>query len=548
MIDPSDTIGRLDPVGGRAIPHDVKKAVGHMRVSLRLPMTMGALVKVCGVPERTLHKHFRVFLGVSPLAFWRRLRLAAVREQLLAAADGESVSKVAMRHGFEHFGRFSAQYRRCFGESPSCTLRRARITAVRAAGESGSAVGSDQRRVLRLATVAARERPSVVVLPFAAPASTAEQSAFAESLAEGIATALTHVRALAVVAPLPKRLTSQYSVSPVARFGARYCIIGKATLAGDRVRVIVRLVDAATERQLWGDTYDGEVTDPFGLQDRVTEGVVCAIVPNIRGAEIERARQKQRSDLDAYDLTMRALPFAFAANPDAARQALDLLHRAMEIDHDYALPAALAAWCHAQLITHNGTQSPAEEKAHALRLIQRAAILGADDPLVVTAQCAVYTMIGEHDTAAILLERALAVDPTSAWAWERSGWLKTYIGEVDTAIRHFQRAIQLDVPHSPNASRFIGIGCAHFDAGRYEAGAFWMRRATVEQPGTVWVNRTLSVSYARMGEQIAARDSLEALLRYRPDLTIAQVVGALPFRRGFMDRVAEGLDDLGLPP
>ena len=154
----------------------------------------------------------------------------------------------------------------------------------------------------------------------------------------------------------------------------------------------------------------------------------------------------------------------------------------------------------------------------------------------------------KHETAAILLDRALAIDPTSAWAWERSGWLKAYTGEPDAAIRDFHRAIQLEVPHSPNGNRFVGIGCAHFDSGRYEAGALWMRRAILEQPGTVWVNRTLAVSYARMGQQIAARDSLEALRRYCPDLTITRVVGALPFRRTFMERVAEGLDDLGLPP
>jgi TolB-like protein/AraC-like DNA-binding protein len=548
MMNPLDPIGRPGPVRSRAIPHGVKKAVEHMRVSLGSKMAMGELVQVCGVPERTLHKHFRTFVGLSPLAYWRRLRLAAVRERLLAAAEGESVSKVAMGHGFEHFGRFSTQYRRCFGESPSSTFRRARTAALCAADERGSAIGSDQARVVRLPTGPARERPSVAVLPFHASAANAEQRAFAESLAEGIATALAHVHSLAVVMPSPMSFTAHYRRRLAPRPGARYCLIGRTTQAGDGVRVIVRLVDAATEHQLWGDSYDGDVVDPFGLQDRVTEGVVRAIVPNIRGAEIERARRKQPGDLDAHDLAMCALPFAFAANPDATRQGLDLLHRAMEIDPDYALPVALAAWCHAQLITHNGTQSPAEEKARALRLIERAAVLGTDDPLVATAQCAVYTMVGEHDIAAILLDRALALDPTSAWAWERSGWLKAYIGEADTAIRHFHRAIQLDATHSPNANRFVGIGCAHFDAGRYEAGAFWMRRATLEQPGTVWVNRTLAVSYARMGEDIAARDSLEALRRYRPDLTIAQIVGALPFRRGFMDRVAEGLHDLGLPP
>ena len=74
--------------------------------------------------------------------------------------------------------------------------------------------------------------------------------------------------------------------------------------------------DAASERQIWGDSFDGESADLFRLQDHVTQGVTRAILPNIRGAEIERARRKRLEDLDAYDLTMRALPLAFAANPD----------------------------------------------------------------------------------------------------------------------------------------------------------------------------------------------------------------------------------------
>ena len=70
--------------------------------------------------------------------------------------------------------------------------------------------------------------------------------------------------------------------------------------------------------------------------------------------------------------------------------------------------------------------------------------------------------------------------------------------------------------------------------------------ALQEQPGTAWINRTLSVSYARLGERMAALDSLDALHRYSPDLTIGRIVSAIPFTRDFLDRVAEGLDDLGL--
>jgi hypothetical protein len=69
----------------------------------------------------------------------------------------------------------------------------------------------------------------------------------------------------------------------------------------------------------------------------------------------------------------------------------------------------------------------------------------------------------------------------------------------------------------------------------------------LEQSGIGWVNRTLAVSYARLGERISALDSLEALQRCVPDVTISQVVSAIPFTEDFLGRVAEGLNDLGLP-
>ena len=75
-----------------------------------------------------------------------------------------------------------------------------------------------------------------------------------------------------------------------------------------------------------------------------------------------------------------------------------------------------------------------------------------------------------------------------------------------------------------------------------------MLQALRERPSIAWINRTLSVSYARLGERLAALDSLTALQHYCPDLTIGQVMAALPFPRDFMERVAEGLDDLGLRP
>jgi tetratricopeptide (TPR) repeat protein len=218
----------------------------------------------------------------------------------------------------------------------------------------------------------------------------------------------------------------------------------------------------------------------------------------------------------------------------------------MEIDPDYAPATALAAWCHAQLVLYNGTPSPSQEQTLALLLSDRASILDQDDPLVLTARCAVYTMAGQLDHAGALIVRVLAVDPSFVWGWERSGWLNAYAGRPDTAIRHFNQATRLDAL-PPNASRLIGIGCAHFDAGRYDQAALWKQIALRKDPGTAWINRTLSVPYARLGERLAALDALDALRRYSPDLTIDRIVKSIPFAQDFLDRVAEGLSDLGVP-
>jgi adenylate cyclase len=326
-------------------------------------------------------------------------------------------------------------------------------------------------------------------------------------------------------------------------------VSGRAAARSRRARlrrVTAHIIDAATEHHLWGDSFEGSATALFELQDRVVDGVLHAVLLNIRSAEIERARRKRPADLNAYGLAMRSFPLVFAANPDATRRALELLHLAMEEDPDYALATALAAWCHAQLVMHNGTNVLAEERRQALQLADRAGILDADDPLVLTARCAVHTMARELDVADALLARALALDPISAWAWERSGWLKAYSGEPEGAIEALVHAIQLDRPGASNVNRFTGIGSAHFDAGRYEEGAAWMTKALSEQPKAAWVERTLAVSYARLGERAAALNSLDRFRRYCPDGTIRPVVNSIPFRPDFLDRLGNGLSDLGL--
>jgi AraC-like DNA-binding protein len=107
-------------------PRDIKRAVDYMESNLEAPITLSDVVDVSGVPGRTLFKHFQDWTGVSPMRYLRNARFQRAREALRGARAEASVTEIAMSCGFVHMGRFSVDYRRRFGESPSETLGRRR--------------------------------------------------------------------------------------------------------------------------------------------------------------------------------------------------------------------------------------------------------------------------------------------------------------------------------------------------------------------------------------------------------------------------------------
>lgn len=252
--------------------------------------------------------------------------------------------------------------------------------------------------------------------------------------------------------------------------GVRYLIEGSVRKAGSRVRITAQLIDGPSGNHLWADKYDGAVTDIFDLQDRITASVVGAIQPSVRSAEIERSRRKRPESLDAYDLALRAYPKVWSLERAANAEALKLLKQATAIEPDYPL-----ALCSRRGVTRNKSSTTGQQsrraRTQALSLAQTAAAASGEDPTILTVLGAAYSIVRSHGIAGRLLEKALALDPNSAWAWNRSGWLQSYLGNPDASIDHFERALRLSPFDPMNFNAFIGIGGAHFVAGQYADAA-----------------------------------------------------------------------------
>ncbi len=389
------------------------------------------------------------------------------------------------------------------------------------------------------------DKPSVAVLPFQNTSGDPEQEYFADGMVEDITAALCRVRDFFVIA---RNSAFSYKgravpVQQISRkLGVRYLIEGSVRKAGNRVRITAQLIDGPSGNHLWADRYEGGMTDIFDLQDRITESVVGAIQPWVRSAEIERSRRKRPESLDAYDLVLRAYPDVWSLERGANAEALKLLDQAIAIEPDYPLALSLAAWCHAPT-------GPVGERTEALRLAQAASAAGTGDDLtILTVLGAAHTIVGAHGIAARLLEKAVALDPSSAWAWNRSGWLQSYLEHPEIAVEHFERSIRLSPFDPMNFNACIGIGFAHFVAERYADAALWYERGLIECPGVTWIYRHLVATYALLGRDADAQAELRKLLNDYPDMTLSEVLSALVvFPQRVLDRTAEGLKLAGMP-
>lgn len=104
--------------------HHIRRVEEYVRGHLDQPMSIGDLAAVAGLSASTLHEQFRRLRQCAPMQFVRKLRLEAVRRDLMSGLPFGSVTEVAYRWGFVHLGRFADHYRRMFGEAPSTTLKK----------------------------------------------------------------------------------------------------------------------------------------------------------------------------------------------------------------------------------------------------------------------------------------------------------------------------------------------------------------------------------------------------------------------------------------
>jgi adenylate cyclase len=393
------------------------------------------------------------------------------------------------------------------------------------------------------------DKPSIAVLPFQNMSGDPEQDYFVDGMVEDIITGLSRIKWLFVIA---RNSTFVYKgraidVKQVGReLGVRYVLEGSVRKLGNRVRITSQLIDASNAAHVWAERYDRALDDIFGLQDELTLSVVGAIEPSLRRAEIERARRKRPDSLDAWDLYLRALPFAATAMPEDADKALSLLEQAVTLDPDYAIAHAMIAWCHEQRYLRGGLHE--ETRAAASRHARTAIATGREDaPALAMAGFVIGVVEHDYETALDALDRSLALSPSSALALGFSSIIRAWTGDDATSIAHAETGIRLS-PYDPLIYLpFVGLSYAYFFTGRFEDALLAAGRAAQANPRFSVPAIFQTAALASLGRSAEATASAGHLLELEPGFRIKPLIASYSSNKQRLAMLAEALRRAGLP-
>ena len=400
--------------------------------------------------------------------------------------------------------------------------------------------------------VTAVEKPSIAVLPFTNMSNDPEQDYFADGIVEDIITALSHIKQWRVIARNSSFVYKGQNVDIreiAAKLGVRYVLEGSVRKGGNRMRITGQLIDAEDGSHLWADRYDGDLEDVFDLQDRITESVVGAIEPSLRLAEIERSKRKPPEDVNAYDLYLRALPHLHSMRPAQNHEALKLLHRAVELDPNYAPALAFLAWAYEERLTRNWGAYGEDDTGTAISMARRAIAADRDDALVlVFAGFALIMIARDYDQGMQAVNRALDLNPNIAFVNFIGGAAYIINGEPEKGLECVETAIRVS-PGDPDAFFFYtSAALAHLCCGRPAESCEQARHAARIYSGwdTTW--RVLASALAQLGRLDEAQEAVAKLLELAPDVTVSGLRERWPLRdKQVLETILDGLRRAGLP-
>ena len=373
---------------------------------------------------------------------------------------------------------------------------------------------SDRRGRLWPRSVTGQIR-SLAVLPLTNLSGDSLESWYADGLTEALTTDLGRLRVVRVVSRDAAARYKGKRLPDIARgLEVDAVVEGGLQVSGGRVRVDLRLVDAASGYQLWADRFEEPVDKRFALEDRSASGILSALKLPLSSAEQRGLRAAPTQNLQAYDFYLRGRIRVRHESRQDNPVAIDLFERAVALDPDFA--AAYAELSHAYALR---VQQLVREDTVALERAQVAAekALRLNPDLAEGHFARAFLLWGpggqfSHQLAVQEDRRALALNPNLAEAHHHLGMIYLHLGLLDEAVAELRKTLAIDPGHRFAQER---IGIALLYQGRFAEALQTFQQVPPEFNPALWSHRK-AVALLCLDRDSEASSLIEEYLRKNP--------------------------------
>ncbi len=366
------------------------------------------------------------------------------------------------------------------------------------------------------------EQPSIAILPFVNLSEDPKHELLCDGITDNLINAFSKVPRLFVIAG---KSTSTYKGKAVKvkqvseELGVQYVLEGSVQRSGERVRITSQLVDALSGHQLWSERYDGESADFFALQDDITMKVLGAVESTLEGSGTEWMKYYSGSQgLDCYLKIEEAWSYiqrgTISDNNQARQITEENLEKCPEIPAFYRTLGVVNIYDY----WLGSAKSPRESIEKAAEFLHKALAIDDNYASAHAHLSEVYIIKKEYDRAIAEAERAVTLEPGSAWPIFSHAVALTRAGRPEEAIPLFKKAIRLNPLGEANLYRNYALALQY--TGQLEAAAASYRKAIELAPEYFWSHAHLAATYSMMGRDKEAHAEAAEVMRINPSFSL----------------------------
>ena len=348
---------------------------------------------------------------------------------------------------------------------------------------------------------------SIAVLPFKSLSEDKANNYFADGIQDEILTRLSKIADLKVIS---RTSTQKYQSSPenlreiAQQLGVTNILEGSVQKSGEQVRITVQLINATTDAHLWAETYDRKLTDIFGVETEVAQGIAASLEARLTGREQQQVAAIPTKNPQAYDAYLRGVALLTYPSLDEVKKARDFFRQAVELDPQYAQAWAQLAVAESQLFfsrEHTPAQSDrarvAAETAVRLQPELGEARMGLG--------AFYYYCLQDFDRALRELDEAQTRSPGSADIVFTVALVKRRQGKLDEAIAAMRKAAVVD---PRNSDVWTNLGVTYRGMRDFKSASEMLGRAHAISPDDGEITAAQAEMYLAQGDVAAAEGVL----------------------------------------